>query len=78
MATDTPLELTPSIRSKPIKIDVTAHRPFLIEHELNCIPAGWLVIDQTAPTNIWRSGPIDKDTLTLTADQDAEITLVLL
>ncbi len=72
------LQLTPEFRSKPIRLTVTADEPFTINHELNRAPAGWLIIDTTVPVDVWRSGAMDTSTLELTADQDAELTLVLL
>lgn len=72
------LQLTPQFRSKPIRMNVVADEPFVIMHELNRIPAGWLLVDTTAAINVWRSGVMDTEKLELTADQDADITLVLL
>lgn len=72
------LQLTPEFRSKPIRMTVFADVPFIIQHELNRVPAGWLVIDTTEPVDVWRSGVMDIETLELTADRDADITLVLL
>jgi hypothetical protein len=74
----TDLQLTPEFRTKPIRIVATAMEPIEIKHELNRIPAGWVLIDTTAPVNIWRSGVMDVNSLELTVDQDANITLVLL
>ena len=72
------LELTPEFRTKPFKITTKAMEPFVIEHELGRVPAGWLVIDCDHAVDVWRSGVMDGSKLELTANQDAEITLVLL
>ena len=72
------LQLTPEFHSKPIRITVVANEPFTINHELNRVPAGWLVIDTTALVEVWRSGVMDTNTLELTADKNADITLALL
>lgn len=72
------LELTPGIRSKPIPIKALANVPFIINHELGRIPAGWLVIDNNCSVNVWRTGVMDIETIKLVTDQDAELTLVLL
>ena len=72
------LELTPEFRTKPIPLTVKAMEPFTITHELGRTPAGWLVIDCDHATDVWRSGAMDTEKLELTANQDAEITLVLL
>ena len=72
------LELTPEFRTKPFKITVKAMTPYVIEHELGRVPAGWLMIDCDHATDVWRSGEMNTQTLELTANQDAEITLVLL
>lgn len=72
------LELTPEFRSKPIRLTVTANEPFTIEHEMGRAPAGWLVVDSQQVVNIWRSGVMDTNKVELTADQDAEVSIVLL
>ena len=71
-------EHLPEITTRPIKLTVKAMEPFVIEHELGRVPAGWLVIDCDHATDMWRSGVMNSKTLELTANQDAEITLVLL
>ena len=76
MTTD--LELIPTIRSKPISLKVLANQRVIINHELGRIPAGWLVIDSNRVVNVWRSGLMDKKAIELIADQNADITLVLL
>ena len=76
MTTD--LELIPTIRSKPISLKVLANQRVTIKHELGRVPAGWLVIDSNRVVNVWRSGPMDKKAIELIADQNADITLVLL
>ncbi len=68
----------PEITTRPISLQVKRMEPATIEHDLGRTPAGWLVIDTTVPVDIWRSGAMDTSTLELTADQDAELTLVLL
>ncbi len=75
---ETELKLTPRFRSKPIPLSVKAMEPFTLQHELGRVPAGWLVIDTSSVVNVWRSGVMDTTQLILTADQDADITLVLL
>lgn len=72
------LELIPQIRSKPISLKVLANQRVTIKHELGRVPAGWLVIDSNRVVNVWRSGPMDKKAIELIADQNADITLVLL
>lgn len=72
------LELTPGIRSKPIPVKTIANQKFTIEHDLGRVPAGWLVIDSNRLVNVWRNGKMDTSIIELTADQDAEINLVLL
>ncbi len=72
------LELTPGIRSRPIPVQTIANQKFMIQHELGRVPAGWLVIDSNRLVNVWRSGVMDSKSIELTADQDAEINLVLL
>lgn len=72
------LDLALSFKTKPIHLVVKANHEIVIQHELNRVPAGWLMIDSTAPVNIWRSGAMNKTVLELTADQDADIILVLL
>ncbi len=72
------LELTPGIRSKPITVKTIANQRFTIKHELGRVPAGWLVIDCNRAANVWRSGAMNKESIELIADQDAELTLVLL
>ncbi len=72
------LELTPEIRSKPIPIKAFANVGFTIKHELGRVPAGWLVIDCNRAVNVWRNGVMDTETIQLIADQDAELTLILL
>lgn len=72
------LELTPEFRTKPFPMTVKAMEPFIIEHELGRVPAGWLVIDANHAVDVWRSGAMDTQVLELTANQDADITLVLL
>lgn len=72
------LELVPSIRSKPIEVKAIVDQPFTIKHELNRVPAGWFVVDTTGPVNLWRSGEMNTQTLTLTADQTVKLTLLLL
>ena len=72
------LELNPGIRSKPISLKVLANQRVIIKHELGRVPAGWLVIDSNRVVNVWRSGPMDKKVIELIADQNADITLVLL
>ena len=72
------LQLTPEIRSKPIRLRVTAAESFTLNHELGRVPAGWLVIDTNTAVNVYRSGEMNTSLIELTADQDAEITLVLL
>ena len=71
-------QILPEFRSRPVTISVTAMEPFTITHEMGRVPAGWLVIDCDHATDVWRSGAMDKRILELTANQDAEITLVLL
>ena len=68
----------PEISTRPVHLSVWAMQPFTIQHELGRVPAGWLIIDVTDAVQVWRSGVMDTNTLELTADQDAEITLVLL
>ncbi len=68
----------PEITTRPIQLTVTAMDPFVIEHELGRVPAGWLVIDCNHAVDVWRSGVMDSRKLELMANQDAEITLVLL
>ena len=72
------LELTPEFRTKPFEVSVKAMEPFVIEHELGRVPAGWLVINCNHATDVWRSGEMNTSILELTANQDADITLVLL
>ena len=72
------LELIPKIRSKPISLKMLANQRVIIKHELGRVPAGWLVIDCNRTVNVWRSGPMDKKAIELIADQNADITLVLL
>lgn len=72
------LELTPGIRSRPIPVKVIANQKFTIQHELGRVPAGWLVIDCNRPAIVWRSGAMNTKSIELTADEDAELTLVLL
>ena len=72
------LELIPEFRSKPIRLTVTANKPFIIEHEMGRAPAGWLVVDRLQVVNIWRSGVMDTNKIELTADQDADVSIVLL
>lgn len=71
-------EHLPEITTRPIRLSVTAMEPFVIEHELGRVPAGWLVIDCNHATDVWRSGVMDSSKLELTANQDAEIVLVIL
>lgn len=71
-------EHLPDITTRPIELTVWAMQPFIIEHGLGRVPAGWLVIDCDHATDVWRSGVMDNKQLELTANQDAEITLVLL
>ena len=71
-------EHLPEITTRPVQLSVKAMEPFVIEHELGRVPAGWLVIDCNHATDVWRSGVMDKSILELTASQDADITLVLL
>ena len=68
----------PSIITRPIRWIVHANEPFTIRHELGRVPAGWLVIDTNTAVNVYRSGEMNTSLIELTADQDAEITLVLL
>lgn len=72
------LELIPKICSKPISLKVLANQRVIIKHELGRVPAGWLVIDSNRVVNVWRSGPMNKKAIELIADQNADITLVLL
>lgn len=72
------LELTPGIRSKPIPVKTITNQRFTIKHELGRVPAGWLVIDCNRACNIWRSGTMNTESIELIADQNAELTLVLL
>ena len=76
--TGTTLELTPDFHSKPIRLTVTAQQPVILKHELNRVPAGWLVVDANTAVGVWRSGDMTINQLELTADKDADITLVLL
>lgn len=72
------LQLTPDFRTKPIHITVIAMKPFTLNHELGRVPAGWVVIDSTGMTKVWRSGVMDRNQLELTADKDSDISVVLL
>lgn len=72
------LELTPGIRSKPLDVKTIANQPFTLQHELGRVPAGFLVIDCNRQVNVWRNGIMDTSSIKLMADQDADITLVLL
>ena len=74
----TVLQHLPSISTRPVHWIVHANEPFTIRHEMGRVPAGWLVIDTTAAVNVWRSGEMNTSLIELTADQDADITLVLL
>ena len=78
MSNETELQLTPTIRSRPIRVSAVAGEPFILNHELGRIPAGWLVIDTDEFVMLRRSGAMDSNRLELTADQDSELTLVLL
>ena len=78
MSNEAELLLTPTIRSRPIRISAIADVPFILNHELGRVPAGWLVIDSTEFVTLRRSGTMDSNRLELTADQDSELTLVLL
>ena len=68
----------PEFRSRPFNVTVTAMEQFRIPHEMGRVPAGWLVIDANHAVDVWRSGAMDTQVLELTANQDADITLVLL
>ena len=71
-------EQLPEFSTRRIDISIRANTPFIIEHALNRLANGWLVVDTDAPVTIWRSGKNTTDLLELTADRDANIGIVIL
>ena len=71
-------EQLPEFSTRRIDISIRANTPFIIEHALNRLANGWLVVDTDAPVMIWRSGKNTTDLLELTADRDANIGIVIL
>ena len=71
-------EHLPEITTRPIRLSVRAMKKFVIEHELGRLPVGWLVVDCNHGVSVWRSGVMDSRRLELMADQDAEVSIVLL
>jgi len=48
-----------------------------INHLLGRTPYGWFPVDVNAPWNIWRSGPLNAQTLILTSSNTATLTVSL-
>jgi hypothetical protein len=51
--------------------------PNVINHGLQQIQQGWIIVDQTASSMIYRSAPLNELTLTLTASAVCNISLLV-
>ena len=71
-------EQLPEFSTRRIDISIRANTPFIIEHALNRLANGWLIVDTDAPVKVWRSGKNTTELLELTADRDANIGIVIL
>lgn len=49
----------------------------VINHKLDGIPQGYIIVDQTAPITLYRSAPFAKLTLTLTSSGAGTISLIV-
>ncbi len=58
-----------------VDIVLTAATPMAINHYLSRMLQGWILIDNSADANVWRSAPQTKFTLTLTASADTTVSL---
>ena len=70
--------LLPSFQTRPITVTVTANQAFTIEHGLGRPVAGWVVVDQTAPARVWRSGENGTGKLVLKSNVSCTLTVLLL
>lgn len=48
-----------------------------INHKLGRLQRGWIIVDLTAPAQIYRSAPLTSTTLTLTSDTDCTVSLAV-
>lgn len=46
-----------------------------INHGLNAVPTGWLILDKNADSRIWRTSAFDDKTLTLRASAQVTVNL---
>ena len=58
-------------------INLTANTPLPINHLLGRTQQGWLMTDNTANANVWRTQPFNDTTLTLEASADTTIRLMV-
>ena len=70
--------LLPTFQTRPITCSVNANEPFTIEHGLGRPVAGWVVVDRTAPGDVWRSGENGVNRLVLTSSSSGSLTILLL
>ncbi len=56
-------------------ISLAASVPLAINHLLPRMPQGWILIDNTADTSVWRTRDFSQYTITLEASADTTISL---
>lgn len=56
-------------------IDLLANVPKAINHLLQRMPQGWLLVDKTANANVWRSAPLSINSIVLESSANVTIDL---
>lgn len=75
-ATLNPVVSNPILQGNMLKnIVLTANIPKAINHLLQRMPLGWMMIDINADAVIWRTQPLNENTITLEANADATISI---
>lgn len=58
-------------------VSLLALKPAAINHLLQRLPVGWLIIDQDANADVWRAKPWTTTTLTLESSADVNLSLYI-
>ena len=75
-ATLNPIIALPILNGNKIdNINLTATTPKTINHLLQRMQQGWILIDNTASANVWRTRAFNESTITLEASANTTVSL---
>jgi len=66
----------PFIRRSEVKGVTLGTGDTLVKHQLGRIPSSWLITDQNANAQVWRSGPVSNDHMTMKASAAVTVNIL--